>query len=619
MDKILGRLKIVDNPEKLLDDFFVFDCETFSRDARPEGFAFCCMTGRNYRKVFHTIEDFKQEIFSGRFSKKHIFCHWAEFDLNVIFGNIKINLDRQSIFNGSTFICAQKHNVSFADSLNIYKTSVKEIGSQLGFEKLELPQKFGQGKKVAITKEDIEYCYRDCDIVFQALSKIFLEVQSIRPTLAGLAMIYYRRFYQPFDFMYNELSMKFFDSYYGGRVEAFKIGKTYSYKYDINSMYPFAMVKVKFPNPKHVKKSKANDLEGLLHTMKFYEGQATITVNHKYHEFGFLPVRSEGKLKFPSGTFTGTWCFPEIRFALKHKIIDIVEIHEVLRSHRMDSPFKNFANDLYEARLTVTGIEKVIKKNLMNSLYGKFGQRQKFLEIYYEEVPFELLEILIDRKIPYELKMFNKDRNDCYIRIFKPVKITEKEVKERNIKILSENEIEIEDTDNYSIEYKVNDNPKAFKTKIHSIPCFASYITSYARVYLLEQMIKYKKNNVTYCDTDCVCMEIDPMIEDSLVLGAFKKEKEILTHIYGNKNYTEIKGDVLNRKIKGIPKKAVKLSENSFLYQAMTKTKKAIRNQLTAGVWVEQEKTITNRYDKRKVLKSGKTKILKIKQAIVNK
>lgn len=581
--KILNKLDQVKNLDKLRKKFFVFDCETFSKNARPEGFAFCCMVGFNYRKVFHTVKDFQDELFSGAFKNKYIFCHWAEFDLNVIFGNIKKGLDRQAVFNGSNFIIAQKDKVLFADSLNIYKTSVQKIGEIIGVKKKDMNTKFGQNKKFKYGEKEIDYCYTDCEIVWIALEKLFLMVQSVRPTLASLSLLYYRRFYQPFHFGYNEMSLRFFESYYGGRVEAFKIGKTYSSKYDINSMYPFTMTYAKFPNPKFVKISDASNIKGLMSDLKNFEGQATLKVRHRKVNFGFLPVKKDGKLIFPVGEFSGTWCFPEIRFALKEKIIEILEVKEVLISYPMDSPFKKFATETYSKRLKEENqLEKNNLKLILNSLYGKFGQREKFKEIYFDIIPLDFIDLLEIKNIPYELKTFNKQRLDCYIHIFVPVKINK-----------DYTEIIIDE--------------KGFETKIHSIPVFCSYITSLARVYLLENILKYRRNSVTYTDTDCICLEKEVNIIDSLELGAFKKEKDYLIEIRGNKNYTEVLDGIENVKIKGIPKKSIKLAENTFEFSNIVKTKRSIRQQKDAGVWEKQIKVISNEYTKRKKGKNGKT------------
>lgn len=198
--------------------------------------------------------------------------------------------------------------------------------------------------------------------------------------------------------------------------------------------------------------------------------------------------------------------------------------------------------------------------------------------------------------------MFNKVRVDCYLHIFKPIKINK-----------DYTEITIDE--------------KGFATKIHSIPAFSSYITSHARVYLLENVLKYQQKSVTYMDTDCVALEKEVIINDSLVLGAFKKEKELLTEIFGNKNYTEMVIDnngekEFKRKIKGIPKKALKLDgtynivtrllneKDIYEFNNIVKTKRAIRQNKDAGVWEETTRQLKAVYDKRTILKNGKTKPL---------
>jgi len=169
--KILNKLSRVKDLDKIRKKFFVFDVETFSRHARPEGVGLICLYGYNYKRHFFSVDEFKEYLFSGEFKNKYIFCHWGEFDLNAIFGNIKKELDREAVFNGSRFIIAQKDKVLFADSTNIYQTSVKAIGEVLGIQKLEMNERWGKGKKFKITEDEITYCYRDCEIVWLALEK----------------------------------------------------------------------------------------------------------------------------------------------------------------------------------------------------------------------------------------------------------------------------------------------------------------------------------------------------------------------------------------------------------------------------------------------------------------
>lgn len=590
--KTLQRIKISSQKaiDRLKHGFFVVDVETNGLQATADKFIFGCIYGHDYMYYFRSIEDFKKEIATDRFKNKYIFAHNAEFDLTVLYGNIKIDLDREAIFNGK-FILARKDGRTFADSMNIYPTSVKNIGKSIGIEKMDIENEYLTGNVLTITDDMIEYCFRDCEIVYKALLKIFEKCQTIKPTIAGLSLIYYRKFYLPHAISYKEKETNyFFDSYFGGRVECFKIGKTKSFKYDINSMYPYAMSFCVFPNPRTLKEEKSPTIHDLMYHLKYSEGLAEIEVVHKETEFGFLPIKKDNKLIFPNGKFTGTWNFPEIRFALEQKVIEIKKVKKIVYGFPMESVFKKFSTELFTERRKATGIDNVILKNILNNLYGKFAQRIKYKEIYMKEIDYDMLDTLETKGIPYELKMFSKERKDCYLHIQTPP-----------------------------------------KNMYHTISLFSSYITSEARVYLLKQMLRYQKHKITYIDTDCICVEKEiPMNKKNSSffgdkLGQFKKEESFIIEIFGNKNYNEITHidlltslPVQNRKIKGIRKGSYKLisDENGlvekdiFQIHKLVKTKEAIRRNIQAGTVNEFEKENKNIYDKRIVLPDGNTKCL---------
>ena len=552
--------------------------------------------GHNYSQTFTDLEELKNTLlYSGKFKGKYIFSHNAEFDLTVIFDNIRKNLDSGAVFNGSRLIFAQKEGVIFADSFNIFQTSVSALGKSLGFDKLETAETFINGThkgKAYITQDEIKYCERDCEIVYKCLLDIFTTVQSIRPTIAGLSLLYFRRFYQTNDIAYNELTQGYFDAYFGGRVECFKIGKTSSRKYDVNSMYPYIMESICFPNPKDCKEVNDPTDKFFKHVLKNYEGFAHCEVIHKKTKYGYLPIKKDGKLIFPNGQFSGYWCFPEIRKALKDGVVTIVKVFKVNYSYRIESPFKEFAKDLYVKRTQVEGFQKTVYKSLLNNLYGKFAQREKFKEFYLPYVDFELDEILKEKGLPYQWKHFSKNREDCLLIVST----------ELNLQIKVNKKF-----DNYKFEFKNKFDSE--KNKIHTIPLFSAYITSAARVYLLENILKYDKFTPTYCDTDSIAVEKLIPIQNSLVLGKFKKENEVIKEIFGNKAYVEFdtKNNTEKEKIKGIPKKAVKIKNKNYKFVKLIKTKQSIRQNLKSGEQITVEKNLKLIYDKRIVFTNGET------------
>ena len=576
--EILYRLH---DRKKLLTDFYVFDTETIERRAdgkikytlrgRPENFAFGVIYGHNFTKVIHTVEEFKEEFKHDRYKKKKIFAHNATYDIGTIYGDI-FELDPEALFNGSQFICCTNGNTTFCDSLNIFRTSVSVLGETMGKEKLTISYNW----KNKVTDKDINYCIRDCEIIYDALCDIFNEVGDIKITQASLSMAYYRRYFQPFNIEKNKHCDLFWNSYFGGRTEAFKIGKTHSKVIDVNSMYPFIMKSIKFPNPRNLKKidfiSVKNFQSRILNN---FEGCIHCDVEHKEHYIGFLTVKKDGKLIFPIGNFSGWWNFNELRFAVNKGVVKIKKIHCVTYSEPMESIFTDYINSLYRRRLkTNNEFEKFRLKIFLNSLYGKFAQRVKNEEVYLNDVNKHYDQILQAKKDKtfISLRMFNDQRPDGFL-------IT------------------------------TSKNPRNLS---HSIPSFSSYITSGSRVLLLEKMLEFSKYGLTYCDTDSIFFEVMPIdFTDSLQLGGWKLENKIVTEIKGLKNYRYTENNEEKRKLKGVPKNAVEVEKNIFKFHNLVKAKEGLIRNLDMNVKIERSKTISNKYDKR-IVNESETKPIKL-------
>ncbi len=453
--------------------------------------------------------------------------------------------------------------------MNIFPTSVKTIGQMIGMPKMELSKQFWD--KSQVTRNDITYCIRDCEIIFNALLEIFNKVGNVKITLAGLSLDLFRRYYQKFDIEYNSpMANEFFKSYYGGRCEAFYIGQTNATVYDINSMYPYAMVQTKFPNPKFLKLKK--NVNPKLFVEKYlanYEGMSLCTVNHKATYFGFLPCRVNGKLLFPVGTFQGNFNFNELRFAIEKSAIEILEVKEMYYAPAIDSPFVEYVNECYRLRYSGQGeFNSYLYKLFANTLYGKFAQKITSEQIYVPDMTanYDIIEGYKKSGKLKKIKLFNEFRNDCFLEVASD-----------------------------QITYMVN-----------TIPVFASYITSFARVMLLDKMLTYEKFKPLYCDTDSIFFETDPNIENSVKLGEFKKENKLITTIYGLKNYEYICESIRIRKIKGVPKDA-KFINDHYEYESLIKTKEGLRRNIEPGTTIKRTKYISSTYDKRNVVDTGQT------------
>lgn len=568
---------------KLINDFYVLDVETNGLRAQPDAFRFGVIYGYNFTKVIYTVEEFRKELLLPRYKGKKVFVHNAEFDLNVLYQNI-YKLDPKAIYNGK-FISATNGNCTFADSMNIYHFSVRKIGEQLGLLKGDIESEYITGKVKKITTEMINYCIRDCEIVYDALMLMFEFCGGIKITIASLSLTYFRSHHLPFDIEHNTYTGKFFwNSYYGGRCEAFYIGRLENpgFIYDINSMYSYGMKKCKFPNPKTLKKVQFIRPDKFIERyLDIYEGCAEITVYHKDSYFGCLPHPDEkGRLCFPVGEFTGWWNFNEIRNGIKHGLIEIKKVHNVVYGQKMESPFIKFVDTLYSLRFAETDneLKKTIYKLIMNSLYGKFAQKIETESEYIEDVTLKSMVNYVNdlqkRNVLVKIDVFNSERKDCFLHIKRQT--------------------------DFDLSY--------------CIPLFSSYITSFARCMLFDRLIDFHKKGygVLYCDTDSIFTKMDAPIQQSNKLGKWKKENYQVTGIGGLKNYSVLKDGKEFFKIKGIRQDSKKTGDNTYTYKTLVKSKEALRRNITTGVLTERKKVISGNYTKRIVDKNGETKPLKL-------
>jgi len=573
---------------KMLTDFYTWDVETTKLTAKSKYFIFGVIYGKNFTKIINSVEDFKTEFLDPRYKGKKIFAHNAgAFDIPVIWGDV-YQLDNYALYNGSRFISATNGNCIFADSINVYVgASIAKLGDYLGIEKTFTKEDYKKGIQNLPKHKQIQGCTQDCIILYEALIRFFESAGDIKITQAGLSLTYFRRYHQAFDIDYNKFTNDFFLSYFGGRTEAFKLGKTTSRVIDVNSMYPYWMKHCVFPNPRTLKKTLKCSKSKLQFLLSNFEGVVELSVFHKSHYFGFLPLKKDKKLLFPIGHYRGIWNFNEIRFALDYKVIEIKDIHWVTWGDKMESPFKSYVDAAFDmkhqAEIDGDELERDKAKRFSNSLYGKFGQRIKDEQYYCENIENHLDDIFKYQKEGRLVKIitFGFHRKDCRIVIKK---------------------LEAENVSN-------------------SIPSFASYITSAARIHLLKQLIEFydTKQIPVYCDTDSIFYEGDNTLH-STDLGEWKTEDKIITEIRGLKNYSGwvlkdgIKIEFDN--IKGIPKsyldadgkrhKVSKGADGVYRYMSMVKTKESIIRGIDAGIMIHRHKKLTGKYTKRIILKNQK-------------
>lgn len=559
--------------------FFVFDTETgivdkdtgkitYTLSARPEHVLFGVIYGDNgYKKVLFSADELRKEFLKKKYKGSIIYAHNAEYDLSATFGNI-YELDPDAIFNGK-FIYCTNGNVKFADSYNLLPASVEKIGEMLKFPKLTLGVNYES--HVTTMDRDIQYCIRDCEIVYKALTQLFTGLEPSF-TIGSLSLKLFRKDYLKRTIKVNELSDRFFDALYGGRTEAFYIGKVRANVYDINSAYPYAMRELRFPDPSKLRYASFRQYANFLHDTR-YEGMITATVIVPQCYIPPLPFRTADKLLFPVGTFTGSWTLFEFRHALKvYPDIRILNIHELIYAPAIESPFRDFVNDKYNQRENSTNeSERYFLKLFLNNLFGKTIQRST--ENYH----------------------FCKSEKEAV-----------QFMRERKLKLVEL----ITVSGGFFVRWKSD------KLFAHTIACFGAYITSYVRCMLLDAML-IEPHEVVYCDTDSIFTTASYDWNDTK-LGGWKRENKTVKRIRALKDYVFVDVDGTEKQmLKGVPKKkAVQLDAeaNVFVFKRMIKTRESLRrsDNLPPGTFIEQTKFLTGDYKKREVLSNGKTKPFKL-------
>lgn len=565
-------------------EFYVFDTETGIQDkkgnieyilsARPENLIFGVVYGPNgFSKVIDSPEKFQREFKKRRYKNKLVYAHNAEYDLSAVYGNIYL-LDREAIFNGK-FISCTNGNCYFADSYNILPASVKKLGELLGLPKEQLGDS-DLKSHISKIKKDIAYCYRDCEIVYKSLQKIFKDAEPCF-TIGSLTLKIFRSKYLTRSIKVNQYSDNFFDCLYGGRTEAFKIGKVNANVYDINSAYVSVMENNYFPNPAKLRETTNVNLNNINYFLDKYEGMVYATVEVDVSEtLPVLPYKYDNRLIFPCGEFRGAWTFMEMCYALKNSKTKIKQVSKIIYAPKIDSPFGEFSRSVWTNRLKAQKIKDVatdyIEKLFGNNLWGKLAQRAREEFRYCTSVK--------------EAKEFMKKK-----------KIRKGEI--------------LEVQDGFFLRYL---NHRIFN---HTIACWAAYVTGYVRTYLHSEMRK-DKDKLVYCDTDSRFVEKVYHYTSGKKLGGWKKEEKKVTNLRTLKDYVytyfdkEKNKEVEAQALKGIKKNSLQLDSeaNAFLVERMIRTRESFRrvDSLPPGTFIKQMKTLTGDYLKRTVLKDGTTK-----------
>jgi hypothetical protein len=478
------------------------------------------------------------------------------------------------------------------DTLNFWRTSLKNLGESLGIKKLEMP-----GNQTAL-KDWHTYCERDVDITAVAIDnliKFILDhnLGSFAMTAPSLALKAFKhRFMMTTQPTKEGEEMEAWDreSYHGGLVHNFFIGKVKRktiYHFDINSLYPSVMLNT-YPTKLEFVLEQVS-LARLNRLALDYAICAQVDIDSKQETY---PYYDGTKLLECRGKFTTALCGAELLAALSRGHIAKVRTAAfyipglVFNSYvdffwRKRQEYKKKGNAVYEQ----------FCKLLMNSLYGKFAQsgyewqelNEPNLRMYYKErgkrFPAEYrgqqwepaLSWGQDKWFPLGLDEGLRIRCFSGVVQFKAI-----------------------DTEHYE-----------------SSPIIASYVTSYARDKLRQMIAIAGAEHCYYCDTDSLFVDkygkarLDQAkLIDPNRLGYLKFEGEAYEPLFlGPKDY--VFGD--KRKIKGIRDDAIQIGEGEYVQNIFEGLKSVLNRTPDPYIkiaWVVKQ--LRREYNKGIVLPSGR-------------
>lgn len=572
---------------------FGFDIETYENNK-----AFLCVSiygkdkkGNEYKKVFFSPRTFIQELKSNRiFKNSLLFATNLSFDFFGVFFTQEEKQYIKTLFRGSDLLLAKtyiKDNeftyqvntvkkktlpcITFLDTMNYAKISVEQMGEIVQQPKLKTPSFIGEKPKnkreweyiIAYNIQDSKTTYTFAKFLINAFEELGATFGN---TLASTSKNLFTNKYLNQTYFTNkeEHLIEQFNAYYGGRTEVFERGYIQDYKYyDFNSLYPSIMKENEYADPNSHRITHKNTIKYI----NSYLGVSHIRVYIPDMQYPPLPHRLEnGRVIFPTGTIEGWFSHVEIRHAMSVGCV----VQKIYKTHyftRTCRPFSQYVTDLYELRKEYQrdgNPMQFVTKIMMNSLYGKFGQRWRGLDNWSHEATVTLKDIA---------KAGTVERAGCYMRLG-----------------------------------KLDGKPKSF-----SIPMWAIDTTAHARIKLHKAILKYKP---VYVDTDSLITK--ETIPCSSQLGELKLEMDIAdglivrpkfyclrphgTNIFAEDDFGKYKGYV---KIKGLGKKINYAEFFGFMnhpeisYSKFCKFKEAMRRGLQPNEIIPITKKLTLEDEKR--------------------
>ncbi len=391
--------------------------------------------------------------------------------------------------------------IEFWDSYALLPASLDKLIKTYGVTHKKIEVDFTKTHKKT-DKVLSEHLKNDCFALYEILEKFYEKEGYLSNTIAAHAL---RKFREEFFNGYFWNTDDKFDEYFrknyykGGRVEVYKcFGKNLFY-YDVNSLYPFVMLE-KMPVGTPIKtKTYKNGKIGFYKIQLLEDYNSLISILCKKTKTGNYYINGKKNEVF----YLTSIELEELKKEIKIKVLDGYYFD------RQEEIFTEYVKYYFEIKKKAKDeSERYISKLMLNSLYGKFGQKVNGQNI----------------------EMVNEKNSDSII---------------------------------YDVENGLMLVDVKRRLKFRGV-YIAAWITALARMKHYSLMKQVGFNHVYYCDTDSIITDKKMKIDEKI--GGLKLEAEIkeavflMPKVYGyiDKNKNE------NVHAKGFSSKA-------FTYQELKK------------------------------------------------
>lgn len=374
----------------------------------------------------------------------------------------------------------KQFTIDLCDSLPLLRSKLHDLGLKLvGRGKIDtgglLPHQLPLDKCLEYQRGDTELLLEVLERTLELIREHVAPVAKLDMTIGATAMKVFRTIggFQPISIPLDpELKAFLRAGYAGGRVEVFKYGYFPTVNvYDVNSLYPSVMVSSKVPTSDYT-----------LRTIDYSPGDVgCYAIKYCQRRRDIPAVLTWGGKGQYEGT--GNYFTPEIDLLLEvdpAAEITFIDGHVFIDKAYI---FQDYVNRLYALRLSdPDGPISLICKFLLNSLYGKFGQKPERTGIICFDSLDDVTKFIPETGASDLTPLFEEDYGIYELK-------TERQAGFEHLGI-------------------------------------AGMITSGARATLFRGLLAAGTDNVIYCDTDSVHTkgQLPPEMVHTNALGKFKRE-----------------------------------------------------------------------------------------------